>query len=169
MQTSRFQLTLNTLLSAGLGAALLAAFGAGDAGGYPAGAAVSLATNPVVSFAGTLTSSDTATITSVSSDRDLVITDVVLSSGDSGAFCRSSIRVEVLAGGSAIGKFGIGVTNETRSYSSWEPTMVASLNSGLRVSAGSTLQIVTSQDYQDNCSGSGPDLHYTLSGYYAQS
>ena len=78
------------------------------------------------------------------------------------------MRVQVNAGGTAIGRFGIGVNSDTRTYSSWDPSLVASFSSGLRVLAGATLQIVTTGDYDTNCSSSSPELHYTLSGYYAQ-
>jgi len=168
MQTSRFQLTLNTIVSAGFGAALLAAVHAGSAVGYPAGAAVSLGTNPVASFAGTMSISDSESLVVVPEDQALIITDVVLSMGDSGNQCRASTQVEVTASGSDLGHFGVGVSNETRTYTSWDPTLVASLRSGLRVGPGDTLEITSSQKHQYNCSSPGPELHFTLSGYYAQ-
>jgi len=168
MQTSRFQIVLSTGLSVALGCTLTALVGGGEAVGYPAGPAVSLGSNPVVSVSNTLDGAGSELALTAPGDQALIITDVVLTMNDTGSQCRGNVRVILNAGETELARFGLGMTNETRAYTSWEPTLVASLQSGLLVDPGAELYVSTSVPYVDNCSSGTFDVNYTLSGYYAQ-
>jgi len=164
MQTSRFQLGLIATLAMGLGFSLSAS----EASGYPVGSAVSLGSNPIFSAAGELTGSSTASIGTVPSDQTLIITDVILSSGNGDASCYANTAVSIQADGVDQGRFSVGVVHDTRSASSWNPQLVASLQSGIRLPPGSTIQIVTDQRYAFWCESGVFHVDYTVSGYYAQ-
>jgi hypothetical protein len=136
-----------------------------DAVGYPSGAAVSYGSNPLVSAAGYVNSSTSATaVLTAPSGHSLVITDVVLTpyatASTSSTFdCPMVTRLET-SGGETIGQF------ETVAIVSSDGVVVASVQhafeSGLVVPAGESLDI-TAAGSSSTC-----NVHFTLSGYYAE-
>jgi hypothetical protein len=146
MQTSRFQLGLIATLAVGLGFSLASSV----AVGYPAGAAVSLGTNPVWSVGGGFSSTAYTEFITAPSDREVVITDFLLSVGHG----HSELLFLRLASGEVVGKLLI--------FGASQPgggPVSHTMTSGIRVPAGEELQIKTQ---------GGNSIHYTLSGYYAQ-
>ena len=146
MVTSRFQLGLIATLAVGLGFSLTSS----EAIGYPAGAAVSLGTNPVWSAGGEFSSTAYTEFITAPSDREVVITDFLLSVEHG----QSELLFLRLASGEVVGKLLI----SGASHNGGGPVS-HTMTSGVRVPAGEELQIKTHW---------GNTIHYTLSGYYAQ-
>ena len=164
MQTSRFQLGLIATLAVGLGYSLSSS----EAVGYPAGAAVSTGSNPVFSVGGHLSGTEVIALPIGSEGHAAVITDVILTGTDGSSSCRGSSRVAIQVPGSTLASFGIGVSYDSRSYANWEPQLVSSLQSGLRIDPGVTATIEALEQYEGGCTAGSFDVEYTLSGYYAQ-
>ena len=164
MHSSRFQLGLMATLAVGLGFSLASS----NAIGYPAGAAVSTGYNPVFSAAGELVGPSDEALVTVPPEQALIITDVILSSGNAGSNCVSNTVISIEVDGVDYGRFAVGVTFDTRSYSNWDPQLVANLQSGIRIPPGSAVRIHSSPRYQWACDSSALNVDYTLSGYYAQ-
>ena len=144
MQTSRFQLGLIATLAVGLGFSLASS----DAVGYPS-TAVSMGTNPLWSKGGT--SSDVSlVIVTAPDDRDMVLTDLSLSTSyDYDTKAGLDVGEEAAGRWTVSGKDG-------EAYSA--TTFGMSMTSGIRVPAGQTLSLTTQ----------GQPIDYFLSGYYAQ-
>ena len=165
MQTSHFQLGLIATLAVGLGFSLASS----DAIGYPAGVAVSYSSNPVVSVGGTLDGTETETPLVAPIDQAIIITDVVLSAMDSQHACSGAVRVDLSSDGSVIGRFSLGLTVPIYDNSGYQPINTVRLESGIRIAPGESLTIAAPERSSwGSCSGSGMEVHYTLSGYYAQ-
>jgi len=164
MQNSRFQIGVITVLALGLGSTLSSR----DAAGYPAGPSISYGSVPVISSGGTLNGTTVETPLTAPSDQALIITDVVLSASDSQYDCRGSVTVSVSDGSETLGNFVVGLGVNTYNYSVYQPISNTQLSSGIRIAPGSTLQIQSSEHRTWSCSGSGMEVQYTLSGYYAQ-
>jgi hypothetical protein len=164
MQTSHFQLGLIATLAVGLGFSLASS----EAVGYPAGAAVSYSGNPVVSVGGTLDGTETDAPLVAPIDQAIVITDVVLSAMDSNHVCRGGVRVDLSSDGSLVGRFSVGLAIPVYDYGDYQPINAVRLESGIRIDPGKSLTIQAPERNTWSCSGSGMEVHYTLSGYYAQ-
>ncbi len=164
MQTSHFQLGLIATLAVGLGFSLASS----DAIGYPAGVAVSYSSNPVVSVGGTLDGTETETPLVAPIDQAIIITDVVLSAMDSQHACSGAVRVDLSSDGSVIGRFSLGLTVPIYDNSGYQPINTVRLESGIRIAPGESLTIEASERHTWSCSGSGMEVHYTVTGYYAQ-
>jgi hypothetical protein len=162
MASTHLQLGLITTLSLALGYTLSSS----TAIGYPAGAAVSLGTNPIMSIAGLLEADERLTAATAPADQTLVITDVVLSAGDSQSSCLAHVRVELNTPTETVGSFGIGIARDGYGTSNYQTQLSTQLSSGISVPPGESLEISSNIVYED-CSGSGPEVYYTLSGYYA--
>ena len=144
MQTSRFQLSLIATLAVGLGFSLSSS----QAVGYPAGAAVSLGANPLWSHGG-MSNASSAVIFTAPADKDMVLTDLSLSTGY-GYGARTGLKV------------GDGIVGEWVVYGkpgdAYTANPVAlSMTSGIRIPAGQSLSLTTI----------GVDTSYAMSGYYA--
>lgn len=166
MRTSPLQFMTTIGLSICLGGALMVAGLSQDAVGYPAGAAVSSGSNPVVSMTGTLEGSDSASVLSVPADQAMILTDVIFTAQDGGQHCRGSMSLTLSDGTADVGHFGVGMTPS--GYTSYEPTLVAQLSSGIRLDPGSTLSISSAQLYEGSCTDNRFTVNYVFSGYYAQ-
>ena len=165
MVTSRFQLGLIATLAVGLGFSLASS----EAIGYPAGAAVSLGSNPVVSVGGTLDGTETDVPLVAPTDQAFIVTDVVLSAMDSTSNCRGGVRVDLNSDGSLVGRFSVGLAIPVYDYGDYQSNNAVRLESGIRIAPGKSLTIVAPERSSwGSCSGSGMEVHYTLSGYYAQ-
>ncbi len=164
MHTSRFQLGLLATLALGLGLSLASS----QAIGYPAGAAVSLGSNPVVSTGGRLEGTDSVVGLTAPSDSSLVITSVILSAYDPSSGCMANSSIALSDGSEELARFAVGLSRPSSSYSDYQPTLVASMPSGIHIEAGETLTLTSTQHYESSCSSSTLNVVYTLSGYYAQ-
>lgn len=145
MQTSRFQLGLIATLAMGLGFSMASS----TAVGYPAGAAVSMGTNPLWSKGGTSVEF-TAVIATAPEDRDMVLTDLSLSTHHD-YDTKAGIDVD----GEAAGRWTVS-GKDGEAYSA--TTFGLSMTSGIRVPAGQTLSLTTE----------GQPIDYFMAGYYAQ-
>jgi hypothetical protein len=164
MQTSRFQLGLIATLAVGLGFSLSSS----EAVGYPAGAAVSLGANPVFSVGGQLSGTESRTLSPGSEGYAMVITDVMLTASDTSHSCRGNSRFIIQDSTGALASYAVGVTYDSRSYANWQPQLVGTLQSGIRIDPGGGLTIATEALYEGGCGGSKMEVEYTISGYYAQ-
>ena len=171
MQTSRFQLGLIATLAVGLGFSLSSS----DAIGYPVGATVSLGTNPIVSEGGVLNSGTDRVLFTAPPEQEIVITDILLTS-NSNLECKRSHRTDLtLASGEILGGFMTSSATARRYYdydSSTADSIQHTFGSGIRVSAGETVEMSVSQvsAQGDGCgSSTSYGVHYVISGYYAQS
>jgi hypothetical protein len=150
MQTSRFQLGLIATLAVGLGFSLSSS----EAIGYPAGAAISMGSNPLWAKGGEVDASS-VTVISAPADRDVVVTDVLLTYRN--ANCHPTVSIRTGAG-ELLAKFFM--YQDQDSDKTMQPTTIMhSFSSGLPVAAGGALEL---QEH-DDC-----NVAYTLSGYYAQ-
>lgn len=140
MQTSRFQLGLMATLAVGLGFSLSSS----DAIGYPSGAAVSMGSNPVWNWSENIPNNTTLNVVTAPSDQDVMITDIA-------AITSGSWFTLQLDDGTRLMYHQQDATSERLDRQYKSPLMVP---------AGSTLSITNC-----NC---GPEIAFTLSGYYAQ-
>jgi hypothetical protein len=161
MQTSRFQLGLIATLAVGLGFSLSSS----EAVGYPAGAAVSMGTNPVFSVGGQLSGGDSETLSIGADDQAAVITDVILTATDRYTSCRARSRVILEDSTSTLASFGVGHNSNS---SSGLDSVLASLQSGVRIEPGIAVTITSVELHEYSCHGSNMEVEYTVSGYYAQ-
>jgi len=116
--------------------------------------------NPFFSWAGQMMYSASTSPGSAPSNKDLIITDIILTTA---SFCGSDGYDVILttSGGAQIGMFRLssGYGNSSSHYVS---NVIANLNSGLVLPAGETLTISNNTSYQ-SCR-----TNYTISGYMAQ-
>ncbi len=174
--TSRFHLIVTVGLAMCLGIVGTLALSARNAIGYPAGAAVSVGTNPVVSAGGTIKWGEAAeALFTAPSDQDIVITDIVLSANSNRINCKAQAWVHLQSDSGSIGEFSLGTpVLYTAGWvtSGGQSNLVAELQSGLKLPAGETAQIVvTDEGLRYDCYTSDPDnvmVHYAISGYLAQ-
>jgi len=160
MQSSRFQIGLIATLAMGLGFSVASS----EAVGYPSGPAVSTGTNPVISQGGVLPLGGTSTVLTAPADQDIVVTDVVLGVTNATYYCEGSFEVAATVGSELKGQFAVGAPNLEQAQLKNE---TISLRSGMRVTAGSSLNLEFSHTYRD-CGDGYFRLNYTVSGYYAQ-
>jgi hypothetical protein len=157
MQTSRFQLGLIATLAVGLGFS----FASSDAVGYPAGAAVSMGANPVWSVGGTLVGTSPDTVLEPTGTVGIV-TDVVVTIA---GYCENGTSFQFTnSAGDVLGSFLLASDSHVGGSPGavWAPTVVShAFESGLSISDGDILKVRRG-------GGAGCELHYTLSGYYAQ-
>jgi hypothetical protein len=170
MQTSRFQLGLIATLAVGLGFSLSSS----EAVGYPAGPAISMGSNPVVSTGGSFVMDSSTTALTAPVDKDIVITDVHVSTDTDDFDCLDRIPVLLRVDGVDKGQLSVS-TPYHHVYQQVDLSGVSetlSLNSGIRIPAGSDLVlssgIVRTTTYAGCWSGRTVNVRYTLSGYYAQ-
>ena len=150
MLTSRFQLGLIATLAVGLGFSLSSS----EAIGYPAGAAVSMGANPLWAKGGEVDAS-TDSVISAPADRDVVVTDLLLTYRNPN--CHPVVYVRTGAG-ELLAKFLL--YQDQDSDKTMQPTTIMhSFNSGLPIPAGGSLELQET----GSC-----NVAYTLSGYYAQ-
>ena len=121
---------------------------------------VSIGSNPLLSWAGQLTYSSSATAGTAPSGQDVVLTDIILTTG---SFCGAHGYDVTLttSAGALIGQFRLSSAQGNAS-GHYVSNVIANLNSGLLIPAGESLSIATNHAYGD-CK-----LNYTLSGYLAQ-
>ena len=167
MQTSRFQIGLIAALSCGLGLALSTT----PAIGYPAGSAVSYGSNPIVSSGGLVYEGGTATVLTAPEDQDVIVTDVLLSSGSDSYCLRAHQSTLTLSSGTVVGKFDTS-SAWAKQYGDWDSSSGLSVNhtfgSGLRVPAGESLTLSAGAHWSvGSCSGSH-GVAYSVSGYQSQ-
>jgi len=168
MHTSRFQITVIALLAAGMGY-----LGSSQtAVGYPAGPVVSYGTNPVVSYGGTVSSGASVSALTAPSDQALIITDLILTASNTGSQCRGAQRLSLVSSSGTVAVFSVGMGWEYgggTSYSSsdYEQLLVANMQSGIRIAAGDTLTLNSTDRWSASC-GDAIDVDYLLAGYYAQ-
>jgi len=143
-----------------------------DAVGYPAGAAVSYGANPVFSVGGNISMSASAGGTSTVdevlglSGQDVVITDVVLTTSRDYAVMYCATVLAFSDGTDTVAEFGL-VSPNIESVGLSE-AVVANFNSGIRLAGGDTLTITATSRVASSTFCSGENIHYTLSGYYAE-
>jgi hypothetical protein len=149
MQTSHFQLGLIATLAVGLGFALSSS----EAIGYPMGA-ISMGTNPLWNKGGNLSSGSRDIITAPA-DRDVVVSDLILTYG-----CMNcGPRVRLFVDGVTVGSFRYYQLKDYYDDAFTSPHPIQhSFRSGLHVPAGSTLSMTIDSN----------EVDYALSGYYAQ-
>ncbi len=128
-------------------------------------AAVSLGTNPVFSVGGQLTGGDTETLSIGADDQAAVITDVILTATDRYAICRARSRVILEGSTATLASFGVGHNSNS---SSGLDSVLASLQSGIRIEPGIAVTITSVALHEYACHGSKMEVEYTVSGYYAQ-
>jgi len=164
MQTSRFHTGLLVTLALGLGFSLASS----RAIGYPAGAAVSTGSNPVLSAAGRLSLGSSSSVTGLigaTADHDLVVTDIALGLAQTSNGCEANgVAYLQDSSGTVYGAFM--VANTTLSVS--QPIQSTfGAQSGIRVPAGTTLDLVWEWTYRD-CGTSSYYMAYTVAGYLAE-
>ena len=177
MSPDRFHLVLTVSLAGiiGFGAAHL--LSSGDAEAYPSGAAVSYGSNPVFSFGdqliiGRYTGTPTsAAVFTAPTTHDAVITDVIITvaaHGAAGAECNTSGTLEFSDGTSTLAEFSV-------VHPAWATLVppshiVATMESGILLAAGSTLTatVTTGYWYDAKCWGNNPTVSFTLAGYHAE-
>ena len=163
MKTHQFQTVLIAALSVGLGAALTSK----DAIGYPSTAAISSGVNPVVSTGGSISVDTTTAILEAPTDQDVVVTDYAFDPDIADQTCVSIIRLKLVLASAGTVLSQRSMTTHFWGTSRWEQSSIdTSLESGLLVPAGDTLNLVTESRYVDACSARG--ISYSVSGYLAQ-
>ena len=168
MQTSGFQICLIASMAMALGATLRS----GPAIGYPAAATVSTGVNPVVNYGGTIYDYGDESLFTAPADQDVVITDVVLTPGETNPQCRGLSHVRMTDGSSPLAEFHVGLgwgysSGTGSSRTDFASQTQAHFQSGLRVPAGSSLSISVERMWSEACH-SGMDIAYVISGYVAQ-
>jgi len=140
MGTTRFQLGLITVLAFALGIAI----SSNPASGYPAGPVISSGVNPLWTVGGNTGSS---AVISAPADQDMVITDMILSTG----FSTYGIATLTASSGAVLGQFYL------QSYNSIERHVQHPFAGGIRIPSGESVTLT-----------SGTTTYYSMSGYYAQ-
>ncbi len=163
MKNHQFQTVLVAALSIGLGAALTST----DAIGYPSTAAISAGVNQLVSTGGSISVDDMAAVLVAPSDQDVIVTDYAFDPDIADQTCVSIIRLQFQLAGSGEVLGQRSMTTHFWGTSRWEQSSIdTSLESGLRIPAGETLNLVAESRYVDGCSARG--VAYSVSGYLAQ-
>jgi hypothetical protein len=174
---SRFEFSVSLVLAAGLGGLSAHTLLGGDADGYPSGAAISTGSNPVFSTGGSFefdpgAGATTPSIAAAPADQDLIITDVSFSVSSGHSSCSLQAQIDLLVDGEGLAAYSPMSGMARSNYYAFNATpAVQSFTSGVRVPAGSSLDIRTglltwAGDYCDD--SRSQYLVYTLSGYYAQ-
>ena len=173
MLPDRFHLVLTVAHAGIVGFGAAHMLSSKDAVAYPSGPAVSYGANPVFSVGGNLAMSGSAGGTSAdsltlgSSGQETVITDVVITSSTSNGneyYCTASL---VLADSTdTLAEFGTIWPNlETVG----PPNIIdVDFDSGIRIQEGDTLTLTATTRVAYNSYCGGVQIHYTLSGYYAE-
>ncbi len=157
---------LHTGLIATLALGLGLSLASSRAIGYPAGAAVSMGTNPLFAKGGELSSAGTTAFTAPA-DQTAVITDVIISANDEDPDCGGHNKVTLKVGSDVVSEFAVGFTRDSSYSSHYESVVKLNLQSGIPIAPGASLTIENTSIRSDYCSGI-MEVHYTLSGYYAQ-
>jgi hypothetical protein len=129
-------------------------------------AAISMGGNPVLSFGGTRDAAGTDAIGPAPTDQDLVITDISLSGNgvhSTYSACMWTVSLESETG-ATLGVFKTWSQVNYSNYTIKGGNISAQLQSGVRVPAGESLNLVVAQD----SGGTSCSLAYTLSGYHVQ-
>ena len=134
--------------------------------GYPAGAVVSMGTNPLFATGGEL-DGGTTTVFTAPAGQTAVITDVIISGNDEDPGCAGHNKITLKSGSDVVSEFVVGLLKEGYSFSLYEPIVQLDLQSGIPLVPGSSLTIDNDAIYNGYCLGS-MEVHYTISGYYAQ-
>lgn len=169
MADSRFQTTLIAALALGLGFTLSSS----DAIGYPAGAAVSYGSNPVASFAGEISGTGSTSLVAIPSGTDFIVTDISLNAKSLDNDCMDMIETKLSTDSTDIAVYDMSTRYCYGSNCYSDGLKVnQTLQSGLRVPAGSTLtlnsNLYNSFTYSGCSSGRDTTVKYTIAGYYAQ-
>lgn len=170
--------------STGLQTALVGLFGViictgNTAVAYPAGTTVSTGSNPIASFSGVLTidtsGSPTSTeLVSIPSDQALILTDISLYTRSNDPQCMDMMEISLATDEGLTGSYNLATRYcyGSNFCSTDGVGMVQRLQSGLRVSPGTTLTLTNTKYHTwtwSGCSGGrNVALQYTISGYYAQ-
>jgi hypothetical protein len=157
---------LHTGLIATLALGLGLSLASSRAIGYPAGAAVSMGTNPLFAKGGELTGPLTTAFTAPAG-QTAVITDVIISGSDEDAGCAGHNKITLQVDSDVVSEFAVGLFKEGYSKSRYESIVQLGLQSGIPIAPSSSLTIANDVMYSGYCSGS-MEVHYTISGYYAQ-
>jgi hypothetical protein len=163
MKIHQFQTVLIVAMSIGLGVSLTSK----DAIGYPSAAAISSGVNPVVSTGGSISVDTTTALLEAPSDQDVIVTDYAFDPDIADQTCVSIIRLKFQLAGSGVVLGQRSMTTHFWGTSRWEQSSIdTSLESGLRIPAGETLNLVAESRYVDGCSARG--VAFSVSGYLAQ-
>ena len=157
---------LHTGLIATLALGLGLSLSSSRAIGYPAGAAVSMGSNPLFAKGGELSTSGTTAFTAPA-DQAAVVTDVLISGNDEDADCGGHNKVTLKVGTDVVSEIVVGLTRDSTYSSHYDPVVQLKMQSGIPVPPGASLTIENTSIRSDYCSGI-MEVHYTLSGYYAQ-
>ena len=149
-------------LALGLGLSLASS----KAIGYPAGAVVSMGSNPLFATGGELAGA-TTTVFTAPPGQTAVITDVVISANDEDPGCAGHNTITLKSGSDVVSEFAVGLLKEGYSFSRYESIVQLDLQSGIPLAPGTSMTIDSDALYNGYCSGS-MEVHYTISGYYAQ-
>jgi len=149
---------------------LVAGLQPNDSVAYPGSAAISYGQNPVWAEGGFVNGSITREITTAPAGQTLIVTDVHLTMGsdDTGYDCIAMWSINLETDGSTLGSFAVQQFRDSSGQTAGHPFTNATFSSGLPVASGQTLNLVATLIHSDSCSG-GPRIHYTISGYVAQS
>ena len=132
---------------------------------------VGFGSNPVVSAGGSVTSGQSVIVLTAPSNQDLIVTDISLTSYSSMSCKRNHHSQLSLGSGASLGEFETHSAISRGSYSSSVGLSIQqSLNSGLRIPSGDTLNLTTNETGSDggSCgSYNSYGVRYMLSGYYA--
>ena len=153
---------LIAILALGLGLSLSSS----RAIGYPAGAAISMGSNPLFAKGGELSSAGTTAFTAPA-DQTAVITDVLMSGNDQEPDCAGHNKITLKVGTEVVSEFAVGLARNSTYSSRYESIVQLKMQSGIPIAPGASLTIENTTIRSDYCSGS-MEVHYTLSGYYAQ-
>jgi hypothetical protein len=166
MPISRFHLVLTTSLAIVLGVNLGHILLPATAIGYPTGTVISTGSNPVVAQGGHLAyHDDEHTLFTAPADQNIVLTDVVLTGGNTTYDCRGQSRVTLKTSSELV--LGIFAVDQRASVSSQTGIIVVHYESGLPVPAGESVLIRTDGNYA-SCPASYHYVDYSISGYLAQ-
>jgi hypothetical protein len=153
---------LVAILALGLGLSLASS----RAIGYPAGAAVSMGANPLFAKGGELSGGSTTAFTAPA-DQTAVITDVLISGNDEQPDCAGHNKVTLKLGTEVVSEFAVGLARDSSYSSRYEAIVQLKMQSGIPIPPGASLTIENTSIRSDYCSGI-MEVHYTISGYYAQ-
>jgi hypothetical protein len=153
---------LVAILALGLGLSLASS----RAIGYPAGATVSMGANPLFAKGGELSGGSTTAFTAPA-DQTAVITDVLISGNDEQPDCAGHNKVTLKLGTEVVSEFAVGLARDSSYSSRYEAIVQLKMQSGIPIPPGASLTIENTSIRSDYCSGI-MEVHYTISGYYAQ-
>ena len=164
MQTSRSFITPSIICAALLGTV------SPHSQAHPGGAAVSMGSNPVRSFSGNLSLGESltaASIFTVPDTQDLIITDVVSGLMSNTYWCLANGRLNLKDTATGIPFAQLPLYFSHLEKASAPGTTVLQATSGIRVPAGTVIDIEWVWSYQD-CSSNNYHVPYTITGYLTQ-